>query len=118
MPKARKAMRSRWRLAAWAALVLAPLAGCDVEVANKAIVYPPVSGLVEVRWRLGVKGIRNVDYSLDGQAVGSSSNATTNFATQIDSAKFPNGAHTFRASAIDPSGLPVQTVEHLFIIQN
>jgi hypothetical protein len=105
-------------LVAFAVLALAPLAGCDVEVANKAIVYPPVSGLVEVRWRLGVKGIRNVDYSLDGQAVASSSNASTNFAAQLDSAKFPNGAHTFRAVAIDPSGATAQTVEHLVLIQN
>lgn len=109
-------MRSRWALGL--VLLLTTLPGCDVEVSNKAIIYPPVSGLVEVRWRLGVRGIRQVDYSLDGQPVGTSSNASTNFSAQIDSAKFTNGAHTFRASAIDPGGQAVQTVEHLLMIQN
>jgi hypothetical protein len=100
------------------ALLAPALAGCDVELSNNATVYPPVSGLMEARWQLGVKGIREVDYTLDGQPIGSSSNASTTFAVQLDSAKFSNGAHLFRATAIDANGQAVQAVEHTLMIQN
>ena len=115
-------MPTRWlsRGAIALALILAapPLAGCDVELSNAATVYPPISGLLEVRWRLDVKGIRQVDYTLDGELVASSSNAATSFTAQFDSARFPNGAHTFRATALDIDGQPVQAVEHMVFIQN
>jgi hypothetical protein len=100
------------------ALVVSALAACDVEASNTAMVYPPVSGLMEVRWRLGVTGIRQVDYSLDGQVIATSSNASSAFATQLDSAKYSNGAHTFQATAISAAGQPVQQVQHLVYFQN
>jgi hypothetical protein len=111
-------VRPWWIMALLVSLAVPALTGCDVDVTNTATVYPPVSGLMEVRWRLGVTGIRQVEYSLDGQVIATSSNASTSFAAQLDSTKFGNGAHTFQATAISATGQPVQRVEHLVFIQN
>lgn len=105
------------RLVAMGLLVCA-LAGCGSTMTNRATVYPLISGFVQVRWRLAVSGIARVEYTIDEQPIGASTDAASSFAIQIESPKFSNGPHTMRAVAQNAQGQPLRTVEHTLLIQN
>ena len=107
-------MRSLLALAAALAL-----AACDAPIDNQSSqVYPPITGSVDLHWRLAVTDVVEVDYSIDGQPVGHSTDAPSLFAVELDSTKFPNGLHRLTVAAIDATGLPIHSLEHTVRFQN
>jgi hypothetical protein len=106
-------------LGVWAiALGAMALMGCGANLTNTATVYPLISGGIEVRWKLSVSGIQEVDYTVDDQIAGTSTTNTNEFAVQFDTHKFVNGLHVLRAVALDGNHQTIQTVQHALLIQN
>ena len=104
-------------LAAWLVMTLA--AGCNATLVNKsAVVFPVLTGTVQIQWQLSTQGVHEVDYMLDGAVVASSSDATDLFAIAFDSTKVPNGMHTLRVIALDANGQPQRVISHTLLIKN
>ena len=100
------------------ALVLG-LAGCDTPVPNQsALVYPALSGPVQIQWNFDTTGVQEVDYTVDGSAVGSSTDPTTQFKIQLDTSKFANGLHDLKLQALDATKTPVHELENTILIKN
>lgn len=98
--------------------VAAVLTACNPTFSNRAIVYPPVSGLFDINWRLSVAGVTSVEFFVDDRSLGTDSDASNGFSMEFDSSTVPNGLHRMRAVAKNAAGQTVGTVEHTLSIEN
>lgn len=102
------------------ALGLLPLllGACNQVLANKATVYPPVSGLFDINWRLSIAGVSSVEFFIDDRPIGTDGDGSNGFAMEFDSQTVPNGLHRMRAVARNAAGVEVASVEHSLNIEN
>jgi Bacterial Ig domain len=111
-------MPPRFRLAWPMAGALTLLLACEPTITNRAAVYPPISGSTDVKLNVTATGVSSVEFTLDGQPVGTDTDATDGFAAELDSTKHANGLHVLKAIAKDDTGAVRQTIEHTLLFQN
>ena len=99
-------------------IVVAAETGCDASLANRASVYPPVTGKFNVKWSVDVPGASLVIVQLDGAEVGRAATADSGFQVQLDSRRFANGLHRLHLEAHSSAGTTIEALDHTILISN
>jgi hypothetical protein len=99
-------------------LLAALLGACDATLANRATVFPPVTGKFDLKWTVDVAGTDFVVVQVDGSEVGRAAASSNVFMVQLDSRKFTNGIHRLHLEAHSNAGALLEVLDNAVFISN